>query len=742
MQNFETFCQIQHFMSGKRGIKDVSDMNFNARPEYISFLLIYLTNFLDKRPISFRKFNILFKKVLYNSVNIDYKITLENPSTYFKLLQCGLVDFDGSKFFYHINKLCLVNVDVSADIKFILSCFKLNYKSKGFYTLLDAFNENESDIISSFYGRVENGIYLPDIYPYLNILELRNRWYVPINVFHAFYENKRFFSYDSVDDSFGVFCHYILDDKNFCSSNNKKDMCYDAFIVAYTQSYKIINKDVYNYLYEYYIYSMINLNFSLLDIVKNIDISDVDFSRKMLNVLSNSKVLRGKEPFSISYPFFLLNEENKTTLKDIFKSCHKNQMMLFFNVFMMFTSNVVSYKKTLEIENKVSNNVFQISDKTIVSIPNDFFYFFNEVLDMFDSVSLCEAFANCFNLKNLRFPQLFSTSKVVDTSGMFKRCSNVSYIDLSLFDSSNVTDMSHMFNGCSNLSVINLVSCKTSNVTDMNHMFNGCAAICTLSLSSFDTFCVTDMSYMFCDCVKLHSIEFPNSFSTASVRNMSSMFSRCLNLGMINLSSFITSNAQNMEYMFSDCSKLTVLDLSSFNTSNVTNMSYMFNNCSHLTSINVSQFDTSKVLDMRCMFNGCSSIPSLNLETFITRNVKDMSNMFSYCSNLSNISLSSFDTKNVKSMKSMFESCTSLSSLDISSFRLNNASDLSCMFKLCTKLSYLDISKFEVNDNIDTTQVFESCSRLKTIKHSSTNQTVFNESIVQFMDGKRSCLVI
>ena len=89
---------------------------------------------------------------------------------------------------------------------------------------------------------------------------------------------------------------------------------------------------------------------------------------------------------------------------------------------------------------------------------------------------------------------------LTSTSFMFRDCSSLKSIALSLFNTSKVNNMSYMFERCSSLKSIDLSSFNTSNVKDMSWMFSCCFSLQSLDLSSFNTSNVTNMSNIFIGC--------------------------------------------------------------------------------------------------------------------------------------------------------------------------------------------------------------------------------------------------
>ncbi|MBF1065954.1 MAG: BspA family leucine-rich repeat surface protein [Prevotellaceae bacterium] len=232
----------------------------------------------------------------------------------------------------------------------------------------------------------------------------------------------------------------------------------------------------------------------------------------------------------------------------------------------------------------------------------------------FRSTTTAQWFTHCKMLSQIDGLEYLNTSEVKDMSGMFSRCSDLPYLDLSHFDTKNVTDMGGMFDGCWRLTSLDLSHFNTQNVTDMSGMFYDCRRLTSLDLSQFSTQNVTDMSGMFSYCYRLASLDLLH-FNTQNVTAMRNMFYCCYRLTSLDLSHFNTQNVTDMIRMFSRCSGLTSLDLSHFNTQNVTSMSEMFSDCSGLTSLDVKNFNTQKVTDMISMFKGCSALTTINSNT-------------------------------------------------------------------------------------------------------------------------------
>ena len=162
------------------------------------------------------------------------------------------------------------------------------------------------------------------------------------------------------------------------------------------------------------------------------------------------------------------------------------------------------------------------------------------------------AFMGCTNLTSIYDNNNTWSSNVVDMSGMFFQCGNLTYVNINNWDVSNVTNMREVFYGCSSLKTLDVSNWDVSNVNTMYRMFQDCSSLKTLDVSNWDV-----------------------------------------------------SNVYLMYGMFWSCSSLTTLDVSSWNVRNVTRdngMGSVFQGCSSLTTLDVSNWDVSKVTNMEGMF--------------------------------------------------------------------------------------------------------------------------------------------
>ena len=218
-------------------------------------------------------------------------------------------------------------------------------------------------------------------------------------------------------------------------------------------------------------------------------------------------------------------------------------------------------------------------------------------------------------------------SNIEDMEKFFSECSNIISLDFSNFDSSNVVNMRCLFNACFKLKEIKGINhLITNKTTNMSGMFQKCDELEYLNLSNFNTLNVNKMKCMFNSCGKLKEIKGINKFITNNVTDMEGLFQKCNCLKYLYLSNFNTSNASNMKNMFNKCNKLKeIKGINKFITNKVTNMSGMFKFCCELEFLDLSNFNTSNVTTMKDMFKECNNLKYLNLSNFITNcNTEDM----------------------------------------------------------------------------------------------------------------------
>lgn len=226
-----------------------------------------------------------------------------------------------------------------------------------------------------------------------------------------------------------------------------------------------------------------------------------------------------------------------------------------------FIEMEINQKPTIHIKYRHKNTTL-IDDKT--------FHIFEELHKYYDHISFSEMFYGCNMLQSINFPPNFDTSRVINMTSMFHKCSSLTSLNLSMFNTSNVSSMVNMFCKCGKLTKLDLHNFDTGNVVDMTGMFKLCSSLIDLNIP-FNTTKVTSFSNMFEYCSSL-TVLLLTSFNTSHVKNMNSMFKFCYNLQLIDLTSFDTSKLQSTDMMFTGCKKLKTILYSANNIVKIKNI--------------------------------------------------------------------------------------------------------------------------------------------------------------------------
>ena len=100
--------------------------------------------------------------------------------------------------------------------------------------------------------------------------------------------------------------------------------------------------------------------------------------------------------------------------------------------------------------------------------------------------------------------EIVFNDNITNCKSLFSKCINIISLDLSNFNNANVTDMEDMFSECNKLKEVKGINkLITNNVTNINGIFNKCFELEYLDLSNFNTDNITDMAFMFSECNKL-----------------------------------------------------------------------------------------------------------------------------------------------------------------------------------------------------------------------------------------------
>ena len=227
-------------------------------------------------------------------------------------------------------------------------------------------------------------------------------------------------------------------------------------------------------------------------------------------------------------------------------------------------------------------------------------------------------FMNLKNIENIIGLNKLNTCNVTTMLDMFRNCSNLKSVDLSMFNTEKVTTMCRMFALCTSIEKINISSFNTEEVTNMSGMFYNCGNLKQLDVNNFNTENVTTMGSMFANCSNLEKLDISN-WKTTNVEDMSWMFAgedygnpaNTMNLKqIIGIENLDVSNVKSMDRMFRHCHELTSLDLHKWNVSNVEIMRQMFNSCISLSKLNIENWNMGNVTNTQYMFNNCYKLNS------------------------------------------------------------------------------------------------------------------------------------
>ena len=359
------------------------------------------------------------------------------------------------------------------------------------------------------------------------------------------------------------------------------------------------------------------------------------------------------------------------------------------------------------------------------------------------------------------------TSQIVDMSGMFKKCSGLTSLDLSSFDTSNVLCMDYMFERCSGLTSLNLSSFDTSNVKSMIKMFSQCRNLTSLNLSGWDVSNVSDFHDMFYNCKNLRQVtisdyrlelillaEFGDTIEIIKTDNYLNECDGVIDIDCTKVSFKNNLNGScyksimfepSNEYYREHLTTLGTDKPSDISLSSLTNCNYIFSLPITIDNINIvpsglivanysnTNYKAKELKGATCMIlneNMSNYITSLtqafsivhyiDFNGFTAKNVTNMSQAF-YSSNFTSLDLSNWNTSNVTNMKQMFWQSSNLTSLDLSNWNTSNVTNMSEMFDDCSGLTSLDLSSFNTSKVTSMFEMFWGCNNLLSLDLSNWN---------------------
>ena len=360
-------------------------------------------------------------------------------------------------------------------------------------------------------------------------------------------------------------------------------------------------------------------------------VTDLKLQRRLIKLkkqmsVKHSNKIENEEPQNITN-----NSESLSQKNDNEEICDKTNQVI-------ETEN--ADKNTLILKYKIQDNksYANLFSKNFV-IPN------GKKFDMFinnEQKKLC-----CqIDISKMAIPnnilevKLKKIDKVKSLQCMFKETDLMFISGFSTFDPEELINISGMFKDCENLSsIIDIDFLNTSKVEYMNHMFFNCKSLESLpDLSKWDTSNATHLDYMFDGCEKLKSLPDISKWNTSNVTQMNNMFSKCKSLITLpDISEWDTSNVEDLSKLFFYCESLiSIPDIQRWSIKNTKKINSMFYGCKSLKSIpDISKWKTNKIKDMGNIFRGCENIPELpDISNWKTNNVERMNRMFKDCKSL------------------------------------------------------------------------------------------------------------
>ena len=224
----------------------------------------------------------------------------------------------------------------------------------------------------------------------------------------------------------------------------------------------------------------------------------------------------------------------------------------------------------------------------------------SEVTNLDSLLRECPALETVSGLTN------FDTSKVTDMSNMFWQDAKLKTLDLSSFSTAGCSSgIGHMMADCPSLTSVTFGSSFTlSSALWVDNVFKNCSSLGTLDLSMWTTRKAISFEGLFTGCSSLVTLDL-GSLYTTNVTTMRDMFSHCTALEQIFISKekFNTSKCENFFAMFYMCSSLWDFDTSAFNTSAATNFTSMFHCCAKLEKLDLHNFTIGSSAAVQNMIN-------------------------------------------------------------------------------------------------------------------------------------------
>lgn len=211
----------------------------------------------------------------------------------------------------------------------------------------------------------------------------------------------------------------------------------------------------------------------------------------------------------------------------------------------MDTSNVV-YMSKMFMGNYSLERIIGLSNMKTYKVDDMSFMFLDctklksldlSGLDLSNVTAMTSMFNGCSSLENINLSNT-TTSNLSSVADMFNGCTNLFKVDLSSLDFSSVKITDSMFKACRSLEKISWGTKGFSkSLHSANDMFRGCSSLKSLDLSVFSSSKLTLITGMFTDCVSLNKLDFSN-VDGSNISNSNFLCRNCKSLTFIDLGNF------------------------------------------------------------------------------------------------------------------------------------------------------------------------------------------------------------
>lgn len=368
-----------------------------------------------------------------------------------------------------------------------------------------------------------------------------------------------------------------------------------------------------------------------------------------------------------------------------------------------------------------------------------------------NSVNLTQVFSGNQTLKNVDFG-LTDFSQVVNTSEMFKNCTQLQSVKIHKLDATNLSgmfmncpdltqvkilenempeDLSDMFNACPQLTKIEGINnWKTTMIKSVKGFVTNCHALKNLDLSHWPVSLQNQLQEQ-----NEHSIE-GSYVATSPVDQVTSSVTAATGtvsewqyqltpqkdrylltkyIGksqeivvptVINGKPTILNNINHA--VFPNYKSITSFKIASGNKVPIqtTDLRYAFQFWSNLKEVDLTGLNVSTVTNTGAMFANDPLLTKANLSGWDTSHITDMNYIFNADRNLQELELANWDVRQVMNMSYMFAYLSSLKKLDLSSFQTEKAKFMNSMFLGMNELNLLDLRQFDLTNVTDTTNIF------------------------------------